>query len=149
MAGDYIMEKSKRPINAVGVLFYAQDTGRVLYLLRNQREQTWSVPGGKIERGETLKEALVRECREEVGHWPDLNRLIPIDCYRSNDNRFVYHTFFCLVPREFLPVLNDEHIAYCWSTLGSYPKPLHSGLYTTMTDPTIQQKINIVFDTLK
>jgi 8-oxo-dGTP pyrophosphatase MutT (NUDIX family) len=143
------MERGKRPINAIGVLFYAQDTGRVLYLLRNQREQTWALPGGKIERGESLKEALVRECREEVGGWPDLNKLIPIDCYRSGDDKFIYHTFFCLVPREFLPTLNDEHIAYCWAELGSYPKPLHNGLHRTITQSVIQQKISMILDTLK
>jgi 8-oxo-dGTP diphosphatase len=28
---------------------------------------TWSVPGGRVERGETVAEAVVRELREETG----------------------------------------------------------------------------------
>lgn len=138
-----------KQVNAVGVMFYARESGRVLYLLRNQREQTWSLPGGKIERNETLKEALIRECREEVGDWPEWHKLFPIDCYRSSDDRFVYHTFFCLVPNEFIPRLNDEHLAYAWCSIGTYPKPLHSGLYNTVNYPTIQQKINMILDTIK
>jgi 8-oxo-dGTP pyrophosphatase MutT (NUDIX family) len=142
------MDGRKKSINAVGTLFYAKSTGRVLYLLRNARDQVWCLPGGKIERGETLIEAIQRECLEEIGFIPD-GKLIPLDCYRSNDDRFVYNTFFYLTGNEFFPLLNDEHIAYAWCTCGSYPKPLHTGLYNTVNSPIIQQKISMILDTLK
>jgi ADP-ribose pyrophosphatase YjhB (NUDIX family) len=138
----------KKSINAVGVMFFSKNTKRVLYMLRKQKEQTWGLPGGKIEENESLKDALMRECTEEIGFWPRWSKLIPIDCYHSNDNRFVYHTFFCLVPNEFVPILNDEHIAYCWSNLDVYPKPLHSGLYSTLQYPIIQQKITMILDSI-
>ena len=137
------MEKTRRPINAIGILFYARDTDRILYLLRNSRDQNWGIPGGKVERGETLRQALERECQEEIGYTLD-NRLYPLDCYRSSDDKFVYHTFFSVIDGEFLAELNDEHHAYAWCRRGFYPRPLHSGLYTTMTDRTIQQKIEII-----
>ena len=135
--------KVRRNINAVGVLFYSRETDRILFLLRNSKDQVWSLPGGKIERGETLITALERECREEIGTWPD-TRLYPLDCYRSSDDKFVYHTFFTQVEEEFIPSLNDEHIAYAWCARGVYPKPLHTGLYNTLNYSTILEKIDII-----
>ena len=42
------------------------DAGRVL-LVYNGDDEQWVVPGGSVQRGETLPEALVRELEEETG----------------------------------------------------------------------------------
>jgi ADP-ribose pyrophosphatase YjhB (NUDIX family) len=38
--------------------------------------RSWSLPGGKVERGETLAEALVREVFEETGAKVECGRLL-------------------------------------------------------------------------
>ena len=72
------MESSS--LTAVGVWFYAYDTQRYLYLMRNDAKYpgTWGLPGGKCEPGETLLESIERECQEELGRFPEYIKLLPL-----------------------------------------------------------------------
>ncbi|MGI5421050.1 NUDIX domain-containing protein [Actinomadura luteofluorescens] len=42
------------------------DAGRVLLLKRTDSD-VWTLPTGGLEKGETLRECAIRECREETG----------------------------------------------------------------------------------
>ena len=130
-------------VNAVGVWFYSVSTQRYLYLLRNdpRHPDTWGLPGGKIEAGETLIDAIVRECTEEMGSMPRYLRLAPVEKFTSADLGFVYHTFFCSVANEFCPVLNNEHNGWAWIASGSWPKPMHPGLWSTVNFDAVRGKI--------
>jgi len=124
-----------------GVFFYAQNTKRFLYLLRNDPKNigNWGIPGGKIEEGETLLDGVTRECMEEIGYFPVDSKLIPIQKFINN--KFVYHTFFCKVENEFIPILNDEHSGYSWIDYEQYPKPMHPGLFNTINFDVVQDKL--------
>jgi 8-oxo-dGTP diphosphatase len=56
-----------RRVDCVGGLVL--DHGRILLVLRGQEpaKGTWSVPGGRVEAGESDAEAVVREVLEETG----------------------------------------------------------------------------------
>lgn len=58
---------AKTPECAVGAILLHR--GTLLLVLRNgpPAEGTWSLPGGRVELGESLTEALEREVREETG----------------------------------------------------------------------------------
>lgn len=138
------MESSS--VNAVGVWFYAVDTGRYLYLMRNdpKHPDSWGLPGGKINRGETLIQAIERECSEELGRMPDYIRLVPLEKFTTVDAGFAYHTFFCSVATEFVPELNEEHQGWAWIASGVWPKPMHPGLWSTVNFDAVQNKIRTV-----
>ena len=137
-------------MKAVGVWFYCARTQRYLYLLRNDAKypDTWGLAGGKVEPGENLLAAVERECSEELGRVPDYERLIPIEKFTSPDGVFEYHTFWCRVESEFVPVLNHEHTGYAWIESGRWPRPLHPGLWNTVNLDAVQQKIQQVEQTL-
>ena len=131
---------------AVGVWFYSFDTQRYLYLMRNDSKypNTWGLPGGKAEPGETLMQTIERECQEELGSFPEYIRLVPLEKFTSNDGEFVYHTFFCCVAKEFQPTLNDEHLGYAWIDTTTWPKPMHPGLWNTINFDVVKEKIETI-----
>lgn len=131
---------------AVGVWFRSQNTGRYLYLLRNNSKHasTWGLPGGKIEPGETLLGGMERECTEELGFFPSYQRLIPLEKFTSADGEFEYNTWICIILEEFVPTLNDEHVGYAWIDPNYWPKPMHPGLWNTMNIDAVQNKINLL-----
>lgn len=133
-------------VTAVGIWFYSIATRRYLYLMRNDTKHpdTWGLPGGRCESGETLIETIERECREELGCMPQYLKLVPLEKFTTADLTFAYHTFFCSVAEEFTPVLNDEHVGWAWIDSGRWPKPLHPGLWSTVNFDTVQDKIQLI-----
>lgn len=55
-------------VRCVGAIV-RDDSGRLLVVLRGQEPSagTWSIPGGRVERGESDDDAVAREVREETG----------------------------------------------------------------------------------
>ncbi len=54
------------------------DAGRIVVVRRGQApsEGLWSLPGGRVEPGETLVEAVRREVREETGLEVDVHQVV-------------------------------------------------------------------------
>ncbi|MEM1086146.1 MAG: NUDIX hydrolase [Pseudomonadota bacterium] len=72
------MTKPVHPVPAVGCVCFRGN--EVLLVRRGQapREGEWSIPGGRIEFGETAKTAVMRELTEETGVQADLIALIDV-----------------------------------------------------------------------
>ena len=138
-------------VTAVGIWFYCIDTQRYLYLMRNDTKHphTWGLPGGKVESGETLFDGITRECKEELGSMPEYLRIGPLEKFTSADNGFTYHTFFCSVAKEFTPVLNEEHVGWAWIDSGTWPKPMHPGLWSTVNFDAVREKIQTMEHTVQ
>jgi len=78
----------------VGVGGVVVRDGRVLLIRRGKEplRGRWTVPGGTVELGETLQQALVREMREETGvEVEPLEVLTVFDRIEREGERIVYH----------------------------------------------------------
>lgn len=57
-------------------LIYDDNNGKLLFV--RERSDTWDLPGGGLEHGEGMAEALRRECREELGAEIEITDAAPI-----------------------------------------------------------------------
>lgn len=87
------MTSTKRPLVGVGVVVWKG--GKVLLVRRGQapRRGQWSLPGGKQELGETVRETAVREVREEAGIEISLGPLLDVidAVVRGGDGAIEHH----------------------------------------------------------
>ena len=72
----------------------------------------WEFPGGKIELGETHKQALIREIKEELDCLIKVNNYLITINHQYNTFHLTMHVYLCeLIDKE--PVLS-EHIDSKW-----------------------------------
>jgi 8-oxo-dGTP diphosphatase len=74
------------PVAAVGAVVW-RGREQLLLVRRGQppRAGEWSIPGGRLEAGERLREALVREVAEETGLTVTIERLIDVVDFMESD----------------------------------------------------------------
>lgn len=113
------MEQPLTPLATVGALIRRPD-GYVLLIQTYKWRDTWGVPGGKVEYGETLKSALEREVLEETGlmltqiYWGPVQEAVRSpEFYR--DAHFILLNFIALTD-DTTVTLNDEAQRYVWVT---------------------------------
>ena len=85
----------------------------------------YALPGGHQDQGESVSEAAVRECREELGI--DAVSLEPVCVlpYRSGRHQGVNFLFSCR-RYEGAPGINEPELfsELCWTARGALPAPL-------------------------
>lgn len=77
MPSDSPLPPMARPRMASGALFL-DEAGRVL-LVQPTYKESWDIPGGYVEPGESPRQACIREVREELGITPPIGRLLVVD----------------------------------------------------------------------
>ena len=107
----------------------------------------WGLVGGTTTSDENLWEGLQREIKEEIGE-QKIKKTIPMETFISNDENFLYHTYLCVVEKEFIPKLNSESGGYSWVHTNYLPKPLHPGTRRTLFNKNKLKLIRNIISTL-
>jgi 8-oxo-dGTP diphosphatase len=98
-----------RPLLGVGALIFRDD--RILLVRRANPplEGEWSIPGGLVETGETTKQAIIREVREETGLEVEPVKLVEVfeRILRDQHARVEYH--FVLIDHLCRIVSGETH----------------------------------------
>ncbi|WP_194838808.1 NUDIX domain-containing protein [Nocardia sp. XZ_19_369] len=82
----------------------------------------WELPSGKVDPGETLDEALIREVKEETGlDVASIRKYLGEFDYRSGNGKKSRQFNFTVDVVDPEPVELTEHDAYTWTNLAEEP----------------------------
>lgn len=78
-------------IRVTGILI---ENNNILIVQQKLSEsRAWSLPGGRLERGESLEQGLKRELKEETGLDVQVERLLYLCDVNASDNTILHITF--------------------------------------------------------
>jgi 8-oxo-dGTP diphosphatase len=111
--------KLENPKTVVAVKGLILNDEKALIIKRGKNvkfgEGTWECVGGKINFGEDLEMALVREAKEEVGLEIAVEKILYATSYLSPERHLIILTYLCRSEKNNV-VLSEEHLDYRWCT---------------------------------
>lgn len=99
---------------------YLENNGDILVLHRQDCKpegNVWGLPAGKIDEGEDMIAAMLREIKEETGIAIQVDKLMHLDTLyvKYPEYHFIYHMFKVVLEDRPEVVLSDnEHKGYKW-----------------------------------
>lgn len=95
------------------------DRNEILLLnrLKDPEKGKWCLPGGAIEWGEKAEEAILRECREEIGIECKVITFLGVYDYIWNEQNHWVSLFYVVAPKGTVQPMNmemDKHTAMKW-----------------------------------
>lgn len=85
------------PTHIVAVDGVVENERNEILLVKHRDKEVWTVPGGQVEIGENLIDALIRETKEESGIDVVVNRLV---CISSNTGTYEGYNGYGTVPTK-------------------------------------------------
>lgn len=85
------------PTHIVAVDGIVENEKNEILLVKNRDKEVWTVPGGQVEIGENLIDALIREIKEESGIDAVVDKLV---CISSNTGTYEGNNGYGIVPTK-------------------------------------------------
>lgn len=111
----------------VVVSCFLRQENKILVLQRARKDQQhklWGIPGGKLDKGESPLEGLVRELQEEttIVAQPDSFQLLGTAISRTpSDGQYGLYIYYGFAPQDIdIQINTDEHYAFQWVTIEEF-----------------------------
>lgn len=99
------------------------EKNKMLLLERHHpsKKMYWDIPGGRVQRGESLIETLMREVKEETG-FERISSIRPFTMLftdirisiHESDVGLIFSIFHCRILEAPNPILSEEHVSFEW-----------------------------------
>lgn len=108
------MTKQEFALPAVGALIFNQEGKLFLMQSSGKCGDSWIVPGGKVNFGETMEEALHREIKEETNMDIRVDGFLGMREFIGEGKHFIFLEFkaYADLPQEI--ILNEEAVKFDW-----------------------------------
>ncbi len=112
----------KKHVDVVGALIKADNK---FFICQRSSSMTlplmWEFPGGKIEKNESEKEALVREIKEELSCDIEVIKHIDTAYYEYDSFTINLAVYLCKLSNDSIPMI-DEHSDSAWIEITEFDK---------------------------
>lgn len=132
-------------MKVVGTIFLKDNK---LLLVKPTRRPTYQMVGGKVEEGETIEEAAIRECHEELGKDATLDDnkftfLMDFDEIASSDNKTKIHFYLFIYNGNLEGKLeeSDEIDEFIWYETGMGDNMLSNTLKHKVVPYCVKEKL--------
>lgn len=96
------------------------DEGKILSVRRSATCPTkpfgWDLPGGLVDEGENIREAILREVKEEVAISVETPQLLDVFDYKTENGKYLLCIGYTARALSFNVTLSYEHDQFEWLT---------------------------------
>src|SRR5260221_6848526 len=115
---------AREPVLAAGGIVLRQEETPLIAVVRLRKRNEWVLPKGKLDDGETARDAAVREVVEETGHEVSVHEFLGTLVYESRGRSKAVHYWRMQTSGEQVYELMDDVKAVEWLPPQAAVQPL-------------------------